>query len=101
LSWVRDLGELSATLSKTETALEATVGETPALAGEVAAARAALLGPSATELRAAAAALLTAARAPGLASAAALRAASGLYGASLLVRRLRSLLRLADGPARF
>ena len=102
LSWVRDLGELSTTLSTTDAALEATAVAAPALAGEVATARAALARRSASELRAAGAGLLAAARAPELAAglAVALQAASGLFGASLLVRRLRCLLRLAGVPAR-
>ena len=102
LGQIRDLGDLIVSVSKTHAALQATLLDAPALAAEVAAARAALLKPSASELQAAGVALLEAARAPGLPEAAqpglrstaAEQAASALYGASLLLRRLRCLLRL-------
>ena len=107
LSRIHDLGAFSATLSRTDDALDATLREAPALAGEVARARAALLRPSGRALHAAGAALLAAARAPGSALGSAdapaalpgaLQAASGLYGAAMLMPRARCLLRLAGLP---
>ncbi|WP_428493279.1 FUSC family protein [Rhodopila sp.] len=110
LSRIHDLGEFSAALSRTDDALQATLRDAPALAGEVATARAALLRPSTAALHAAGAALLAAARAPGSGVAiaspdapgvlpGALHAASGLYGAALIMPRTRCLLRLAGLPA--
>ena len=123
LSRIRDLGAFSATLSRTDDALDATLREIPALAAEVLTARAALLRPSTGALLAAGTALLAAARAPGLpigspdppaafpvaplgaplgappgAFPGALQAAAGLYGAALLLPRARCLLRLAGLP---
>lgn len=99
LSRVRDLGDLDTTLGSTHAALETIEQKVPALAGEVAAARAALSQLAATELQAAGAALLKAERTAGLTSPVALQAVSGLYGTALLVRRLRCLLRLSGVPA--
>lgn len=95
LTQIRDLGALDVALCRAHAGLEAAVRQDPALAGAVAQARASLLRPAEGEMAAAATALLTAAQTPGPAPLAVLRAASGLYAASLLLEQQRRLLRLA------
>ncbi len=100
LSRIHDFGQLEAAVGRAQAGLQATLQEVPALADEVAAARTALLQPGADEVQAAAAALLAAARVPGTVPPAVLQAVSGLYGASILLRRQQRFLRLAGFPVR-
>lgn len=98
LSRIRDLGELATAVGQAQVGLEAIQHEHPTLLGEVAAARSALLHPAAVDVQAAGAALLAAAQKAGPASPVVRNAVSGLYGASLLLRRHQHFLRLAGVP---
>ncbi len=100
LSRIHDLGELESAVERAQAGLQATLHQAPALAGAVAAARIALVRLSADEVQEAGAALLAAARMQSVGPPAVLQAASGLYGASLLLRRQQRFLRLASLPMR-
>ena len=91
---VRDLGELDAALLHAQVGLDATLQEAPSLAHEVTAARAALRRTTPDAVQDAGVRLLAAARVRGSVPRAARQAASGLYGAAMVLRRQRHFLQL-------